>query len=331
MSDETEHSNRNNKVWDHLWLDVNIATMEPLEGSSPTGCIEDGAIATVGDSIAWIGKADDLPPFDKEKTVVHLAKDTGKKRKWITPGLIDCHTHLIFAGDRSAEHQQRQQGVSYETIARQGGGINSTVTATRSASFEQLYEQAKKRALGFFREGVTTIEIKSGYGLDTENELKILRVARQLDEKGPQTVMATFLGAHAIPPEYKGKTEEYIGLVCSEMIPEVARLSLASSVDVFCENIAFNVSQSERVFQAAVHHGLRVKMHGDQLSNSGASPLAAKYNALSVDHLEFTEERDVVALKKSQTIAVLLPGAFYFLKETQKPPIALLRKHALPI
>ncbi|GGX39181.1 imidazolonepropionase [Saccharospirillum salsuginis] len=249
----------------------------------------------------------------------------------LTPGLIDCHTHLVFGGQRAGEFEQRLEGASYADIAAQGGGIISTVRATREASEDDLYTSAAKRLQGLMADGVTTVEIKSGYGLTTEHEAKMLRVARRLGEQYPVRVVTTFLGAHALPPEYKDRKDDYIDLVCNDMIPSIADQGLADAVDVFCEGIAFNLDQTERVFQAAHKHGLPIKGHVEQLSHLGGASLAAKYNALSVDHIEWLTEDDVQAIAESGTVATLLPGAFYTLRDTQVPPIDALRRARVPM
>ena len=249
----------------------------------------------------------------------------------MTPGLIDCHTHLVYGGQRADEFEQRLEGASYEAIARAGGGILSTVRATRAASEDELYARSRPRLEALLRDGVTTVEIKSGYGLTTEDELKMLRVARRLGADLPVRVQSTFLGAHALPPEFKGDSDGYIDQVCHEMIPAAAAEGLADAVDVFCEGIAFSVAQSERVFQAAQTHGLPVKAHAEQLSNLGGSALTAHYRGLSADHVEWLDEPAVRAMAEAGTVATLLPGAFYTLRETRVPPIDLLRQHGVPM
>jgi imidazolonepropionase len=311
--------------WDHVWIDVNVATMDTAS-SVPYGAIESAAIAVKDGKIAWIGPRADLPKFDALATPIYRGKG-----KWITPGLIDAHTHLVFAGSRANEFEQRLQGASYEDIARAGGGIISTVTACREADEETLFDLGRKRLNALAKEGVTTIEIKSGYGLDTETELKLLRVARELGEHHHIDVKTTFLGAHAIPAEYKTQPDAYVDLVIDEMLPQVIKHNLADAVDVFCEGIAFNLEQTERVLTAAKQAGLAIKLHAEQLSNIGGSELAAKLGALSVDHIEHLDEAGVQALSQSGTCAVLLPGAYYFLRETKLPPIELLRKYKVPI
>ncbi|MCJ8302727.1 imidazolonepropionase [Shewanella sp.] len=311
--------------WDQVWIDVNVATMSPSV-SAPYGAITDAAIAVKEGKIAWVGPRSELPEFDVLSTPVYRGKGG-----WITPGLIDAHTHLVFAGSRANEFELRLQGASYEEIARSGGGIISTVKACREASEAELFELGRKRLNALAKEGVTTIEIKSGYGLDTETELKLLRVARELGKHHHVDVKTTFLGAHAIPPEYKDDVEGYVDLVINEMLPAVIEAGLADAADVFCENIAFSVEQTERVLSAAKKAGLDIKLHAEQLSNLGGSAMAAKLGAKSVDHIEYLDEDGIIALSKSGTCATLLPGAFYFLRETQMPPIELLRKHKVPM
>ncbi|GIU05189.1 imidazolonepropionase [Shewanella morhuae] len=311
--------------WDQVWIDVNLATMDPSI-STPYGAITNAAIAVKQGKIAWIGPRSELPAFDVLATPVYRGKGG-----WITPGLIDAHTHLIFAGNRANEFELRLQGASYEDIARAGGGIISTVKACREADEAELFELGRQRLNALAKEGVTTVEIKSGYGLDTETELKILRVARELGEHHHVDVKTTFLGAHAIPPEYKDNSDGYVDLILNEMLPAVIAENLADAVDVFCENIAFNLEQTERVLSAAKAAGLEIKLHAEQLTNMGGSALAARLGAKSVDHIEYLDEAGVKALSESGTCAVLLPGAFYFLRETQKPPIDLLRQYGVPM
>ncbi|WP_407641501.1 imidazolonepropionase [Aquicella lusitana] len=291
------------------------------------GLIQEAAIAVKEGTIAWLGAMNALP--GKPDALADQVYDV--KGYCLTPGLIDCHTHLIYAGNRASEFEMRLQGVSYEEIARRGGGIQSTVRATRQASFETLLQASLKRARALLASGVTTVEIKSGYGLDWDTELKILRVAKRIEELLPMTVCTTFLGAHTIPVEYREAPDAYVDLVCEEMIPKVAREKLASAVDVFCEKIAFNLQQTERVFKTAKQHGLAVKCHSEQLSDSGSASLAAAYQALSVDHLEHISEAGIKAIAQSGTVAVLLPGAYYFLREKAQPPVELLRQHRVPM
>jgi imidazolonepropionase len=305
---------------DAIWVNGRLATM--IAGQD-YGVIEDGAIAVSGGRIAWVGTRAKLPSILCTSTT--REHDAGGR--WITPGLIDCHTHLVYAGSRAGEFEQRLNGATYEEIARAGGGIRSTVTATRAASEGALIEASKPRLKALASEGVTTIEIKSGYGLEGGAEAKMLRVARALGNALPVTVRTTFLAAHALPPEFEGRADAYIDEVCERMLPEVARAGLADAVDAFCERIGFSAAQTERVFEAARRLGLPVKLHAGQLSNQGGARIAARYGALSADHVEYVEEEDVVAMAGAGTVAVLLPGAFYFLRETRVPPIELFRRH----
>jgi imidazolonepropionase len=311
--------------WDQVWIDVNIATMDPSVQRA-YGAITQAAIAVKDSKIAWVGPRSELPEFDVLATPVYRGKGG-----WITPGLIDAHTHLVFAGNRADEFEQRLQGATYQDIARAGGGIISTVNACRDADDVELFELGRQRLNALAREGVTTVEIKSGYGLNTETELKLLRVARELGEHHHIDVCTTFLGAHAIPPEYKDRANEYVDLVINDMLPAVIAENLADAVDVFCENIAFDLEQTERILTAAKQAGLQLKLHAEQLSNIGGSALAAKLGAKSVDHIEFLDEAGVKAISESGTCATLLPGAFYFLRETQLPPIDLLRQYKVPM
>lgn len=251
--------------------------------------------------------------------------------KLVTPGLIDAHTHLIFEGNRANEFEMRLQGVPYQTIAAQGGGILSTVNATRKASICQLVETALPRLDGLLQSGVTSVEVKSGYGLTLEDEIKMLKAAKELEQHRRIKITTTLLAAHALPPEYKDRPDDYIEHICQEIIPLVAEQELATSVDVFCESIGFNLEQTEKVFRCAIEHGLKVKGHTEQLSNLGGTELTARYNGLSADHIEYLDEQGVKALAQSGTVAMLLPGAFYFLRETQKPPVDLLRQHKIPM
>jgi imidazolonepropionase len=309
-------------TWDSLCTNVNLATM--TEGRAPYGAIENGALAIQDGRIAWLGPASELPHRDAGEVI-----DGGGG--WLTPGLIDCHTHLVFAGDRSGEFEQRLTGVSYEEIARSGGGIARTVAATRQASHAELEAAAARRLACLLAEGVTTVEIKSGYGLDRATEIKMLEVARQLGETHPVDVRTTFLGAHALPKEYADDRAGYLDLVCTQVLPEVAERGLADAVDAFCEGIAFSPDEVARVFETARALGLPVKLHADQLSDLGGAALAARFGALSADHLEYTSEAGVQAMAAAGTVAVLLPGAFYTLRERQKPPIELFRDHGVPM
>jgi imidazolonepropionase len=286
--------------------------------------IKDAALVTAGSLIEWIGPRSEVPAADYAQ--VHDLHGA-----WVTPGLIDCHTHTVFGGNRSGEFEQRLQGVSYADIAAQGGGIASTVRATRAASEDELFESAHKRLRSLLRDGVTTVEIKSGYGLDLVSERKLLRVIRRLGDALPVSVRATCLAAHALPPEYKDRADAYIDHICSEMLPALAAEGLVDAVDAFCEYLAFSPAQVERVFKVARQLGLPVKLHAEQLSSLHGSSLAARYQALSADHLEFMTEDDAIAMAAAGTVAVLLPGAFYFLRETQLPPMDALRKHGVKI
>lgn len=303
---------------DSLWHGADIVTMR----DGKYHIISNGAIAVRAGKIVWMGEQAAMPALAATKTV---KLDGGI----ITPGLVDCHTHLVFGGNRSGEFEQRLNGVSYAEIAAQGGGIISTVKATRDAQEELLLEQALFRLQPLLAEGVTCVEIKSGYGLTLASELKMLRVARRLAEKLPVEVKTTCLAAHALPPEYAGRSDDYIDLVCNTIIPEAAAAGLADAVDAFCEHLAFSPEQVERVFAAAELAGLPIKLHAEQLSALGGSALAARHHALSADHLEYATEQDAIAMAAAGTVAVLLPGAYYLLRETQCPPVELFRKHGV--
>lgn len=303
-----------------LWQHCNVATM--AEGAY--SIIEDAAIVTCEGFIEWIGPRLHVPHGEYSQT-------HGLEGAWVTPGLIDCHTHTVFGGNRSGEFEQRLQGVSYADIAAAGGGIASTVRATRAASEEELFASARQRLMCLLRDGVTSVEIKSGYGLSLESERKILRVIRRLGDTLPVTVRSTCLAAHALPPEYKDRADDYIDLICNDMLPALAAEGLVDAVDAFCEYLAFSPAQVERVFKVAQGLGLPVKLHAEQLSSLHGSSLAARYHALSADHLEFMTEEDAMAMAAAGTVAVLLPGAFYFLRETQLPPMQALRKHGVKI
>ncbi|QPN45899.1 imidazolonepropionase [Priestia aryabhattai] len=303
-----------------LWQHCHVATM--VDGRY--SIIEDAAIVTSGGVIEWLGPRSEMRPVEAQRTV-----DLGNA--WVTPGMIDCHTHAVFGGNRSGEFEQRLQGVGYAEIAAQGGGIASTVRATRAASEDELFASARERVQALMRDGVTTIEIKSGYGLDLANERKMLRVARRLADELPVAVRATCLAAHALPLEYAGRADDYIAHICDQMLPALAAEGLVDAVDAFCEHLAFSPAQVERVFIKARELGLPVKLHAEQLSSLHGSSLAARYQALSADHLEFMTEEDAVAMAEAGTVAVLLPGAFYFLRETQLPPMDALRRHGVRI
>ena len=303
-----------------LWQHCNVATM----ANGMYSIIEDAAIVTRDGYIEWLGPRQQLPTGEYGQT-------HGLEGAWVTPGLIDCHTHTVFGGNRSGEFEQRLQGVSYAEIAAAGGGIASTVRATRAASEDELFDSARQRLRCLLRDGVTSVEIKSGYGLSLESERKILRVIRRLGEALPVTVRSTCLAAHALPPEFKDRADDYIEHICNEMLPALAAEGLVDAVDAFCEYLAFSPAQVERVFKVAQQLGLPVKLHAEQLSSLHGSSLAARYQALSADHLEFMTEEDAIAMAASGTVAVLLPGAFYFLRETQLPPMEALRKHGVKI
>ena len=305
-----------------LWRNARICP-----AGDPGEVIDPGAIAVKGERIVWIGSDDRLPRelISAEPQTRDLA------RRWITPGLIDCHTHLIYGGCRADEFALRLSGASYEQIARAGGGINSTVRATRLADEDSLFRQSSRRLQALLAEGVTVLEVKSGYGLNLEDERKILKVARRLGENSPVTIYTTFLGAHAVPPEYAGRADDYISSVCNEILPALHDDGLVDAVDVFCENIAFTRAQAERVFERAVQLGLPVKIHAEQLTNMGGARLATRFRALSADHLEHLDEAGVLAMKDAGVVAVLLPGASYFLREKKQPPIDLFRLHNVPI
>ncbi len=309
-------------LWDHLWIDARLATMVP---GRPYGAIENGAIAAKDGRIAWIGPRAELPS-GAEASEVHPLEGA-----WVTPGLIDCHTHLVYGGDRAAEFELRLKGATYEEIAKAGGGIRSTVRATRAATEEALLVSALARLDRMQAEGLTTIEIKSGYGLSLADERKCLAVARAVGKARPVTVRTTFLGAHAVPPEFEGRREAYMDSVIEEMLPALAAEGLVDAVDAFAERIAFTPEETARLFEAARQRGLRVKLHADQLSDGGGAALAARFEALSADHLEHTSEAGIAAMTQAGTVAVVLPGAFYFLRETKLPPIAGLRRAAVPI
>ena len=304
---------------DRIWRNARLAT---LVGGEGLGLVDDGLIACKDGLISYAGPASDAAELT-------AAEDIDCRGRLITPGFIDCHTHLVYAGNRAHEFEQRLNGASYVDIARQGGGILSTVNATRSASEEQLVAEALPRLDALLAEGVTTIEIKSGYGLMLEHERKQLRAARALARERRVTVSTTFLGAHALPPEFAGRADDYITEICGNMLPALVKEGLVDAVDAFCENIGFSLEQTKRVFNAANLQGLRVKLHAEQLSNMQGAATAAAFRALSADHLEYVDETAIEAMRDAHTTAVLLPGAFYFLRETQAPPIALLRRHGI--
>ena len=308
--------------WDLLLTDLNVATM--AEGAGPYGLLENAALAVEDGRIAWVGPMAELPSSTASET-------RSMDGRWLTPALIDCHTHLVFAGNRAAEFEQRLSGASYEEIAKAGGGIMSTVNATRGADSGALLEQTAARLNILRTEGCATVEIKSGYGLNAQTELRLLEVIRELAGQSDLSVVSTFLGAHSIPVEFRGKADDYIDIVCAEMLPAVAEKRLANAVDAYCESIAFSTEQVARVFETARSLDLPVKLHADQLSDCGGAELAAEFSALSADHLEYTPAKGIDALAASGTVAVLLPGAFLTLGETQHPPVAKLREQNVPI
>jgi imidazolonepropionase len=301
-------------TYDLILENCNAATMS---GAAPYGAIEDAAIGISGDKIAWVGPRKEAGPANQRIDL---------KKRWVTPGLIDCHTHLVYGGDRANEFELRLKGATYEEIAKAGGGIVSTVSATRAASEDDLVASAGKRVAPLLNEGVTVIEIKSGYGLDLETERKQLRAARAIARDHKVTVRATCLAAHAIPPEFKDRSDQYIDLVCDRIIPVLHQEGLVDAVDVFCEKIAFSPAQTRRVFDVAKKLGIPVKLHAEQLSDLNGAALAAEYDALSAEHLEWANDAGIAAMAKARTVAVLLPGAFYALRETKLPPIDAFRK-----
>ena len=314
--------------WDRLLLNATLATFaNELAGESPCGLIERGAIALHNGRVAWIGRMDALPAAPNTLAIKVESLDGAL----VTPGLIDCHTHLVFGGDRAQEFDLRLNGASYEDIARSGGGIVSTVNATRAASEEVLFAQSLGRAQALLADGVTTLEIKSGYGLDLQSERRMLRVARRLGRELGITVRTTFLGLHALPPEYQDRRADYVSLVCDEMLPALAGEGLVDAVDAFCERIGFTREETRRVFEQAKQLGLPVKLHAEQLSDRDGAALVAEYGGLSADHLEHLSDSGIAAMASAGTVAVLLPGAFYALRETKLPPIPQLREHHVPM
>ena len=307
-------------LYDTVWKGARLATM----AGEGMGAVDHGVIAAKDGVIAYAGPAAEAPALDAKRIV-------DCEGRWITPGLIDCHTHLIHGGDRAAEFEMRLGGASYEEIARGGGGIVSTMRATRAASEDDLVATALPRLDALIAEGATTVEVKSGYGLDRDSEIRMLRAARRLGEERAVSIATTFLGAHALPPEFTDDADGYIALLCDEVLPEVAALGLADAVDAFCEGIGFTPAQTERMFAAAACHSLPVKLHAEQLSNLHGAALAARHGALSADHLEHLDEAGIAAMAASGTVATLLPGAYYFVRETKLPPIAGLRSAGVPI
>jgi imidazolonepropionase len=308
---------------DRLWCNARLATMRAdLPG---LGVIERGAVASANGRVVWCGAEADMP----SEFAANVRTDC--EGRWLTPGLVDCHTHLVYAGSRATEFERRLAGESYADIAASGGGIRATVAATRASTDEQLLRESASRVAALVAEGVTTLEVKSGYGLDVATERRQLLAAQQLQQNIPVTVARTLLAAHALPVEYASEPGRFVQLVCREMIPTIAREQLADAVDAYCEHLAFSPPQIRDVFRAAQTHGLRVKLHADQLSNGGGAALAAEFRALSADHLEYTDEQGVRALAAAGTVAVMLPGAYHFLRERQRPPIEALRRAQVPL
>jgi imidazolonepropionase len=303
-----------------LWRNARIATCDPQ-----ARVFERGAVVTEGGRITWVGDEREVPAGLRYERTIELAG------RWLTPGLVDCHTHLVFAGQRAAEFARRTAGSSYADIAREGGGILGTVRATRAASEDALLEQSRPRLLSLLCEGVTTVEIKSGYGLELDTEARMLRVARRLAALHPATVSTSFLAAHALPPEFAGRADDYIDTISGEWLPRLAAASLIDAVDAFCEDIAFSAAQCDRLFTAARALGLPVRLHAEQLSNVGGTQVATRHGALSCDHLEYASEADAAALARAGTVAVMLPIPFYALAERQLPPIDALRRHRVPL
>ncbi|HNP36863.1 MAG TPA: imidazolonepropionase [Woeseiaceae bacterium] len=308
--------------WDLVLTNARVATMR--DDSAGYGALEEAAIAIADGKIAWLGPMNKLPGKEAQET--RSIKDC-----WVTPALIDCHTHLVFGGDRAPEYEQRLQGVSYEQLAKSGGGILATVRATRDADIDTLYDNGLRRLRALAASGVATVEIKSGYGLTVASELKMLGVARNLGQASGLSVQTSLLAAHTVPPEYAGKADQYIDLIINEMLPEVVEHKLADAVDAYCETIAYDAPQVAKLFRAAQDQGLRVKLHADQLSDSGGAELAARFKALSADHIEYSNEAGIRAMAKAGTTAVLLPGAYLTLGETRQPPVLQLREHGVAI
>lgn len=307
---------------DVIWRNLRLATLDPSHGT-PYGLLENRALIVRGETILAIVAEADLP--------AELPHAIDLQGRLVTPGLIDCHTHLVFGGDRAAEWEQRLNGVSYQTISAQGGGINATVSATRDSTADQLEQLAQQRLERLMREGVTTVEIKSGYGLNDEAEEKMLRVAARLAQTNPVEISPTLLAAHAVPREYRHDPDAYVDHVCQHTLPALWEKRLFEAVDVFCENVGFTLAQSERVFQAAQALGIPIKGHVEQLSNLGGTALVSRYRGLSADHIEYLDDAGVAAMAHSGTVAVLLPGAFYFLQEHQRPPVDMLRQQGVPM
>jgi imidazolonepropionase len=310
-------------MWDRLLVDCNIATLEERPGN-PLGLIENGAIAIAEGKVLRVGKRTELAGFRARKV-------DALDGAWVTPGLIDCHTHLLFGGTRADEHAMRRAGASYEEIARSGGGIASTVKRTAAASDAELLDQSRRRLHALMHGGCTTVEVKSGYGLDPKSELRLLKIAGELGEGEAVRIVPTLLALHALPVGQQDRRAHYVSEIVDKLIPAAAKQGIATSVDAFIESIAFTPQEVERLFKAAAHHGLRVRLHAEQLSNSHGAALAAQYRALSADHLEHLDEAGAKAMAAAGTVAVLLPGAYYALQEEKKPPVALLRKHKVPM
>ena len=310
-------------MWDRLLVDCRVATLEARPGD-PLGIIDNGAVGIADGKIVRVGKRTELAGT-RAKQVDAL------EGAWVTPGLIDCHTHLIFGGNRADEHAMRRAGASYEEIAKAGGGIASTVKRTASASDEELLEQSRRRLRALMEGGCTTVEIKSGYGLDAKSELRLLKIASELGKDEAVRIVPTLLALHALPADQKDRRAHYVSEIVDKLVPAAAKQGIATSVDAFCETIAFTPEEVERVFKAAAHHGLRVRLHAEQLSNQQGAALAAQYRALSADHLEHLDEAGAKAMASAGTVAVLLPAAYYALQEVTTPPVALLRKHKVPI
>ena len=304
--------------WDLLLTDVNIATM--VAGAESYGVLHNAALAISQGQIVWLGPVAECPDIDCEEK-------RSLSGRWLTPALIDCHTHLVFAGNRATEFEARLKGATYQEIAAAGGGIMSTVSATRDASTASLTDASQRRIRSLQQEGVATVEIKSGYGLDLDTEIRMLEVGKALANEAGLSVTTTFLGMHTIPPEFAGRNEDYVRFVCDEVLPVVDEKGLADAVDAYCESIAFSPDEVSTLFECATKLGLPVKLHADQLSDTGSAELAAEFKALSADHLEYTSEQGVCAMAESGTVAVLLPGAFLTLRETQRPPVDILRHH----
>ena len=310
-------------MWDRLLVDCNIATLEAARGN-PLGLIENGAIGITDGRIVRVGKRTELAGY-RAKQVDALGG------AWVTPGLVDCHTHLVFAGNRAEEHAMRRAGATYEEIARAGGGIASTVAQTRAASDTELLEQSRSRLHALMAGGCTTVEVKSGYGLDPKSEVRLLKVAKQLGEGDAVRIVPTLLALHALPADQKDRRADYVSEIIDKLVPDVAKAKLATSVDAYCDTIGFTPDEVERLFKAAAQNGLRVRLHAEQLSNQHGAELAAQYRALSADHLEHLDEAGAGAMAEAGTVAVLIPAAFYALQENTPPPVELLRKHKVPI